>query len=191
VSAKGSFSVKILKGLLSGGAHVVIISSCYNRSTVEYYQSIYQTVGSRGSALTVVPSTRVSKQDVEALVELHLRYTRYGSRLHTTLRCHSRECHEIDSPMTINRNLRIISCWWTSSEFSGAVKAKKASRHFVTRPTQVYCLCLPTTIFSNMASTSNQNICLRHCSIVGVSESWVSLPGGRCHWVIISRVSYL
>jgi hypothetical protein len=59
--------VEILKGLLSGGAHVVITTSRYNRTTVEYYQSIYQAVGSR--ALTVVPFNQGSKQDVEALVD--------------------------------------------------------------------------------------------------------------------------
>jgi 3-oxoacyl-ACP reductase-like protein len=42
-----SIGVEILKGLLSRGAHVVITTSRYNRSTVEYYQSIYQGVGSR------------------------------------------------------------------------------------------------------------------------------------------------
>jgi len=66
---KGSIGVEILKGLLSGGAHVVITTSRYNRLTVEYYQSIYQTVGSRGSALTIVPFNQGSKQDVEALVD--------------------------------------------------------------------------------------------------------------------------
>ncbi|KAJ7456863.1 hypothetical protein B0H11DRAFT_2321206 [Mycena galericulata] len=39
---KRSIGVKIVKGLLSGGAHVVITTSRYNRSTVEYYQSIFQ-----------------------------------------------------------------------------------------------------------------------------------------------------
>jgi fatty acid synthase subunit alpha, fungi type len=66
---KGSIGVEILKGLLSGGAHVVITTSRYNRSTVEYYQSIYQSVGSCGSALTVVLFNQGSKQDVEALVD--------------------------------------------------------------------------------------------------------------------------
>jgi fatty acid synthase subunit alpha, fungi type len=65
---KGSISVEILKGLLSRGAHAVITTSRYNRSTVEYYQPIYQTVGSCSSALTVVPFNQGSKQDVEALV---------------------------------------------------------------------------------------------------------------------------
>ena len=66
---KGSIGVEILKGLLSGGAHVVVTTSRYSRATVEYYQGVFQRFGSRGSALTVVPFNQGSKQDVEALVD--------------------------------------------------------------------------------------------------------------------------
>ena len=59
---KGSIGVEILKGLLSGGAHVVITTSRYSRKTVEYYQGIFQTHGSRGSALTVVPFNQESNK---------------------------------------------------------------------------------------------------------------------------------
>ena len=66
---KGSIGVEILKGLLSGGAHVVVTTSRYSRATVEYYQGIFQRFGSRGSALTVVSFNQGSKQDVEALAD--------------------------------------------------------------------------------------------------------------------------
>ncbi|KAI8450576.1 hypothetical protein BY996DRAFT_4151338 [Phakopsora pachyrhizi] len=62
---KASIGVKILKGLLSGRAHVIFRTSRYSRATVEYYQGIYQEVGSRGSRLTVVLFNEGSKQDVE------------------------------------------------------------------------------------------------------------------------------
>lgn len=55
---KGSISVEVVKGLLSGAPHVIITTS-----------SIFQSFGSRGSALTVVPFNQASKQDVEALVD--------------------------------------------------------------------------------------------------------------------------
>ena len=45
------------------------MTSSYSRKTVEYYQSIFQSFGSRGLALTVVPFNQASKQDVEALVD--------------------------------------------------------------------------------------------------------------------------
>ena len=53
---KGSIGVEIVKGLLSGGAHI-------------YYQSIFQSFSSRSSALTVIPLNQALKQDVEALVD--------------------------------------------------------------------------------------------------------------------------
>ncbi|KAI6139701.1 hypothetical protein BKA82DRAFT_4452370 [Pisolithus tinctorius] len=59
----------VSKGPRSGGAHVVITTSRYSRSTVEYYQDIYRRFGARGSALTVVPFNQGSKQDVEVLVD--------------------------------------------------------------------------------------------------------------------------
>jgi len=65
---KGSIGVEVVKGFLSGGARIVIITSSYNHKTVEYYQSIFQSFGGRGSALTVVPFIRASRQDVEALI---------------------------------------------------------------------------------------------------------------------------
>jgi fatty acid synthase subunit alpha, fungi type len=67
--SKGSIGVEIFKGLLSGGAHIVITTSRYSRAPVEYYQGIFQRFGSRGSALTVVAFNQGSKQDVEALVD--------------------------------------------------------------------------------------------------------------------------
>ena len=45
VVGKGLIGVEILKGLLSGGAHVVVTTSCYSRLTVECYLSIYQSYG--------------------------------------------------------------------------------------------------------------------------------------------------
>ncbi|KAE9396321.1 hypothetical protein BT96DRAFT_996816 [Gymnopus androsaceus JB14] len=69
---KGSIGIEVVKGLFSGGVHIVITTSRHNRSTVEYYQSIFQTFGSRGSALTVVPFNQDLKQDMEALVILPL-----------------------------------------------------------------------------------------------------------------------
>ncbi|KAI6154718.1 hypothetical protein BKA82DRAFT_3967109, partial [Pisolithus tinctorius] len=53
--SKGSIGVEILKGLVSSSAHVVITTSHYSRSTVEYYQDIYQRFGAQGSAFTLMP----------------------------------------------------------------------------------------------------------------------------------------
>ncbi|KAE8217655.1 hypothetical protein CF319_g8303 [Tilletia indica] len=66
---KGSIGLAIVRGLLAGGARVIITTSSYSRATVEYYQRIYQEVGARGSTLTVVPLNAGSRQDVDSLVD--------------------------------------------------------------------------------------------------------------------------
>ncbi|KAJ1924023.1 fatty acid synthase alpha subunit Lsd1 [Tieghemiomyces parasiticus] len=66
---RGSIGAEILKGLLSGGAQVVVTTSRYNRAATSYYQSIYHRHGSKGSTLVVVPFNQGSAQDVAALVD--------------------------------------------------------------------------------------------------------------------------
>jgi 3-oxoacyl-ACP reductase-like protein len=86
---KGSIGVKILKGLLSEGAHIVITTSRYDRSTVQYYRSIYHwQLRFRFDSCSIQPGFKARCRGPH---RLHLRHTRYGSRLHSTLRCHSRE----------------------------------------------------------------------------------------------------
>jgi fatty acid synthase subunit alpha len=133
---KGPIGVEILKGLLSGGAHVVITTSRYSRATVECYQAIFQRHGSKGSALTVVPFNQASKQNVEALIDYI--YTSLGIDLDyilpfAALPENGRKIDGLDEQselahrMMLGNILRLV----------GAVKNKKVSRNFVTRPTQV------------------------------------------------------
>jgi len=175
---KGSIGVEILKGLLSGGAHIVIISSCYNRSTVEYYQSIYQTIGSRGSALTVVPFNQGSKQDVEALVDYI--YATLGMDLDYILPFAAipENGHEIDS---LDNKSELAHCIMLVDllRILGAVKAKKASHHFITRPMQVILPLSPNhNLFGNDGLYFASKILLETLFNRWSSESWVSLPGG-------------
>lgn len=67
-AGRDSIGSEVLKGLLSGGAKVIVTTSRFSRQVTEYFQSIYQTYGSRGSELIVVPFNQGSKQDVDALV---------------------------------------------------------------------------------------------------------------------------
>ena len=161
---KGSIGVEILKGLLSGGAQVVITTSqynCttvayyqsihpptlpqpwsviittsrYNHTTVKYYQSIYQTVGSRGSALTVVPFNQGSKQDVEALVDYI--YTTLRMDLDyilpfATITENGREIDGLDDKSKLAYRIMLVNLLC----ILGAVKGMKASRQFIAHPMQ-------------------------------------------------------
>ena len=133
---KGSIGVEVVKGLLSGGAHVVITTLSYSLKTVEYYQSIFQSFSSRSSALIVVPFNQASKQDVEALIDYI--YANLGMDLDYILPFagtpeNGREIDGLDDKYELAHRMTLINLL----RIFGAVKNKKASRHFVTRQTQV------------------------------------------------------
>ncbi len=133
---KASIGVEVVKGLLAGGARVVITTSSYSRSVVEYYQRIYQEVGSRGSTLTVVPFNQASKQDVDNLVKYI-----YGSLdldldfvvPFAAISENGREIDGIDDKSELAHRLMLTNL----VRLLGAIKTEKASRNFDTRPTQV------------------------------------------------------
>ena len=109
---------------------------------VKYYQFIYQTVGSRGSALTIIPFNQGLKQDVEALVDY----------IYTTLRMDldyilpfatiTENGHEIDG---LNNKSKLAYCIMLVNLLCilGAVKGTKASRQFITHLMQVILLLSP------------------------------------------------
>jgi fatty acid synthase subunit alpha len=169
---KGSIGVEILKGLLSGGAHVVITTSRYSRATVEYYQGIYHEFGSRGSALTVVPFNQASRQDVEALVDYI--YSTMGLDLDyilpfAALPENGREIDGLDDKSELAHRLMLVNVY----RLMGAVKNKKASRQFVTRPTQVILPLSPNHgLFGNDGLYSESKISLENLFARWSSESW-------------------
>ncbi|KAF8071859.1 fatty acid synthase [Lyophyllum atratum] len=182
---KGSIGVEIVKGLLSGGAHVVITTSSYNRKTVEYYQSIFQTFGSRGSALTVVPFNQASKQDVEALVDYV--YANLGMDLDYIIPFagipeNGREIDSLDDKSELAHRMMLVNLL----RILGAVKTKKASRHFVTRPTQVILPLSPNHgLFGNDGLYSESKIGLETLFQRWASESWgeyLCLAGAVIGW---------
>lgn len=169
---KGSIGVEIMKGLLSGGAHVVITTSRYSRSTVEYYQGIYQRCGSKGSALTVVPFNQASKQDVEALVDYI--YATLGLDLDyilpfAALPENGREIDGLDDKSELAHRMMLVNIL----RLLGAVKNKKASRNFVTRPTQVILPLSPNHgLFGNDGLYSESKISLETLFNRWSAESW-------------------
>ncbi|KAF8632253.1 hypothetical protein AX15_002000 [Amanita polypyramis BW_CC] len=182
---KGSIGVEVVKGLLAGGAHVVITTSSYSRNTVEYYQSIFQACGSRGSALTVVPFNQASKQDVEALVDYI--YSNLGMDLDYILPFagipeNGREIDGLDDRSELAHRMMLVNLL----RIMGAVKNKKASRHFVTRPTQVILPLSPNHgLFGNDGLYSESKISLETLFQRWASESWgeyLGLAGAVIGW---------
>ncbi|KDQ57051.1 hypothetical protein JAAARDRAFT_35647 [Jaapia argillacea MUCL 33604] len=182
---KGSIGVEIVKGLLSGGAHVVITTSRYSRATVEFYQGIFQRFGSKGSALTVVPFNQGSKQDVEALVDYV--YETLGLDLDYILPFaaipeNGREIDGLDDKSELAHRIMLVNLL----RLLGAVKVKKASRRIVTRPTQVILPLSPNHgLFGNDGLYSESKISLETLFQRWNSESWgeyLGLAGAVIGW---------
>ncbi|CAE6460687.1 unnamed protein product [Rhizoctonia solani] len=182
---KGSIGVEILKGLLQGGARVVITTSRYSRASVEYYQGIYHQCGSRDSSLTVVPFNQGSKQDVEALVDYV--YSNLGMDLDYILPFaaipeNGREIDGIDDRSELAHRVMLVNLL----RLLGAVKNKKASRHIVTRPTQVILPLSPNHgLFGNDGLYSESKISLETLFQRWNSESWgeyLCLAGAVIGW---------
>ncbi|CAO1626995.1 unnamed protein product [Sympodiomycopsis kandeliae] len=136
-AGRGSIAVEVLKGLLAGGARVVVTTSSYSRKTVDFYQTIYQKVGARGSTLTVVPFNAASKADGEALVDY----------IYSTLQLDLDVCIPFaaipEKGMDISElgdksELAHRALLMNVLRLLGAIKATKAKRGITTRPT----LCL-------------------------------------------------
>lgn len=169
---KGSIGIEIVKGLLSGGARVVITTSRYNKSTVEYYQDIYHRYGSGGSALTVVPFNQGSRQDVEALVDYI--YSTLAMDLDYILPFagipeNGREIDGLDDKSELAHRIMLTNLY----RLMGAVKTKKASRNFVTRPTQVVLPLSPNHgLFGNDGLYPESKIALENLFTRWSSESW-------------------
>lgn len=169
---KGSIGVEVLKGLLSGGAYVVVTTSRFGRSSVEFYQDIYQKYGSRGSALKVLPFNQGSKQDVEGVVDYI--YETLGLDLDYILPFaavpeNGREIDGLDDKSELAHRVMLVNVL----RLLGAVKNKKAGRHFVTRPTQVILPLSPNHgLFGNDGLYPESKISLETLFNRWASESW-------------------
>ncbi len=65
----GSIGVELVRGLLKGGARVILTSSRAPSATSKFYQQLYEDCGARGSELRVIPTNQGSARDCEALID--------------------------------------------------------------------------------------------------------------------------
>ncbi|KAF9438054.1 3-oxoacyl-[acyl-carrier-protein] synthase [Entomortierella beljakovae] len=140
-AGKDSIGSAILKGLLSGGAKVVVTTSRFSREVTEYYQSIYQRHGSKNSSLVVVPFNGGSKQDVDALVNyIYDKDPKKGLGWDldyiipfAAISVQGKEIDNIDSQSELAHRIMLTNVL----RLLGNVKAKKMEYGYDTRPAQV------------------------------------------------------
>lgn len=136
---QGSIGVEIVKALLSGGANVVITTSRFSKSVTEFYRSIYEQHGSKGSRLVVVPFNGGSFQDTRALVEyIYDAKGGLGWDLDfiipfAAIPEQGRELDGIDSRSELAHRVMLTNLL----RLMGEVKSKKQSLKYDTRPAVV------------------------------------------------------
>ncbi|KAJ2678474.1 fatty acid synthase alpha subunit Lsd1 [Coemansia spiralis] len=175
---KDSIGAEVLKGLLSGGAKVVVTTSRYNRETMLYYQNIYQQYGSRGSTLIVVPFNQGSLQDVKKLVEFIYddapRTENLGWDLDYVIPFaaipeQGREITDIDSRSELAHRIMLTNLL----RLLGEIKTRKAQRGYETRPAQVILPLSPNHgLFGSDGLYSESKIALETLFNRWYSESW-------------------
>ncbi|KAJ2794284.1 fatty acid synthase alpha subunit Lsd1, partial [Coemansia helicoidea] len=175
---KDSIGAEVLKGLLSGGAKVVVTTSRYNREAMLYYQGIYQEYGARGSTLIVVPFNQGSLQDVKSLVEFIYDDSPRSENLgwdldfvipFAAIPVQGREITDIDSRSELAHRIMMTNLM----RLLGEIKTRKAERGYETRPAQVILPLSPNHgLFGSDGLYSESKIALETLFNRWYSESW-------------------
>ncbi|KAJ1970555.1 fatty acid synthase alpha subunit Lsd1, partial [Dimargaris xerosporica] len=187
---RGSIGAEILKGLLSGGAQVVVTTSRYNRQATEYYQSIYHRHGSKHSTLVVVPFNQASQQDVQALVDYIYAPEKDGG-LHWDLDYvvpfaaipeNGREVSDIDSKSELAHRAMLTNLL----RMLGHIKTHKQANGYDTRPAQVILPMSPNHgTFGGDGLYSESKLALETLFNRWHSESWgsyLTITGAVIGW---------
>ncbi|KAK2737905.1 3-oxoacyl-[acyl-carrier-protein] synthase [Myotisia sp. PD_48] len=171
----GSIGAAVLRGLITGGAKVVVTTSRFSREVTEYYQQMYTRYGARGSQLVVVPFNQGSKQDVEALITyIYDPKNGLGWDLDyiipfAAISENGREIDSIDSKSELAHRLMLTNI----VRLLGSVKAEKQARGFVTRPAQVVLPLSPNHgTFGNDGLYSESKLGLETLFNRWYSENW-------------------
>ncbi|KAJ3195403.1 3-oxoacyl-[acyl-carrier-protein] synthase [Irineochytrium annulatum] len=138
---KDSIGVEVLKALLSGGACVIVTTSRFSKSVTEYYRSIYERHGSKGSKLVVVPFNGGSVQDTRALIDyIYDRDPKAGLDWDldfvipfAAIPEAGREVDKIDGKSELAHRIMLTNLL----RLMGEIKIKKESSGFDTRPAAV------------------------------------------------------
>ena len=134
----GSIGAMILEGLIGGGASVITTTSNFSPEVTQYYQSMYASHGARGSQLVLVSFNQGSKQDVEELVDYIYSDSGINWDLDYVLPFaaiseNGNEIDSIDSKSELAHRLMLINVL----RLLGAIKNRKLSRGYNTRPSQI------------------------------------------------------
>jgi fatty acid synthase subunit alpha, fungi type len=188
-ASRGSIGEGILKGLLSGGAQVVVTTSRFSTETTACYQEIFARYGARDSRLLVVPFNQGSKGDTDSLIRFIFSDGPSGLAWDldfvipfAAISENGREIDQIDSKSELAHRIMLTN----TLRLLGAIKSQKESKGFVNRPTQVIVPLSPNHgIFGGDGLYSETKISLETLFNRWRSESWssyLSIMGAVIGW---------
>ncbi|TGJ87329.1 hypothetical protein E0Z10_g1466 [Xylaria hypoxylon] len=135
----GSIGMEVVRGLLAGGARVIVTTSRTPASSGPAMAQAYKEVGARGSELILLPFNAASKKDVEDLVA-HIYDNGKGLGLDldfvipfAAIPEPGREIDDIDARSELAHRAMLTNVL----RLFGCIKRQKEKRNFTGRPTTV------------------------------------------------------
>ncbi|KAE8145031.1 hypothetical protein BDV25DRAFT_134146 [Aspergillus avenaceus] len=182
-----SIGAEIVKGLLQGGAQVVVTTSRHMSSSGPVFEKMYKKYGARGSKLTVVPMNQGSQQDCEALVQyIYGTDSPTGGDLDFVVPFAALnqvgEIHMLDDRAELAHRTMLVNLL----RILGCIRKEKEDRMITTRPTTVILpmTCNEGTIGSD-GLYAESKIALRSLFNRFYSESWadyLNVCGAAIGW---------
>ncbi|KAJ9660489.1 hypothetical protein H2201_006911 [Coniosporium apollinis] len=134
----GSIGVEVVRGLLMGGAKVILTTSRAPSATSKYYQNLYESCGARGSELLILPCNQASARDCEALIDHIYSISGLGRDLDAIVPFAAVseagvEVDGIDAKSELAHRLMLVNVL----RLLGRVIKNKKERHINCHPTQV------------------------------------------------------
>ncbi|PYI00540.1 putative 3-oxoacyl-synthase [Aspergillus sclerotiicarbonarius CBS 121057] len=135
----GSIGAEAIKGLLEGGAQVLVTTSRAVGTTAEFYSNLYKTHGSRGSQLIVLPFNQGSRQDCDALIDHIFNHAQgYGGDIDAVLPFAAiPQTGQIDGGLDEKAELAHRLMMINLLRLLGRIKHHKLQRRITSRPTTV------------------------------------------------------
>jgi len=187
-AGEGSLGAKLIEGLLSGAANIIVTTSSYSQETLQKYQGLYKKYGAHGSCLVVVPFNQGSQQDVEKLVSyIYDSKNGLGWDLDhiipfAAISENGHEIDELDSKSEFAHRLMLTN----TLRLLGAVKKAKCVRRITSRPAQVILPLSPNHgLLGNDGLYSESKLGLEGMFGKWNSESWcdyLSICGAVIGW---------
>lgn len=134
----GSIGAEVVRGLIAGGARVVVTTSREASKVADFYSTMYREHGAAGAELSVLPFNQGSVTDVQALIAHVYADASYGGDLDfiipfAAISETGQEIDRIDGKSELAHRIMLLNVL----RMLGAVKQQKESRGLDTQPTTV------------------------------------------------------